>query len=55
MDYIERLFHIAPDGGNGLLEVAITMAVLLVPIAFLAARRKAKLDSRAGNAAGRPD
>lgn len=23
MDWIERLFHVAPDGGNGSLEVAI--------------------------------
>jgi hypothetical protein len=55
MDYLERLFHIAPDGGNGLFEVAISMALLLVPIALLAARRKSKLDPRAGTAAGRSD
>jgi len=36
--FIEYLFHISPDGGSGVLEIAIVMAVLLVPAA-IAARR----------------
>jgi hypothetical protein len=34
MDFIERLFHISPDGGNGMTE--LLLAVLLA--AALAAR-----------------
>lgn len=29
MDFIERIFHISPDNGNGTLEIAILIAVLL--------------------------
>ncbi len=52
MDFIERLFHIAPDGGTGLLELAITLALLLIPITVLAVRRKAKRDSRVRHHSG---
>lgn len=38
MDFIERLFHIAPDGGNGMLEGALLAAALLVSLAVTAAR-----------------
>jgi hypothetical protein len=27
MDFVERIFHIAPDGGNGLTELAIMFAI----------------------------
>ncbi|HUA64178.1 MAG TPA: hypothetical protein VML19_35880 [Verrucomicrobiae bacterium] len=30
MDFIERIFHIAPDGGNGLTEAAILLACAFV-------------------------
>ena len=31
MHYVEQLFHIAPDGGNGALEVfLLTMLILVV-------------------------
>ena len=33
MDFIERLFHIAPDGGNGITELAIALICGLVPLA----------------------
>ncbi len=36
MDWIERLFHIAPDGGNGTLEVGI-VAGAAVALAMLIA------------------
>jgi hypothetical protein len=36
MDFIERLLHIAPDGGDGSLEVAIVvaLALLVAAVAF---------------------
>jgi hypothetical protein len=36
MDWIERLFHISPDGGNGTVEFVIY--VVLVTVASLTAR-----------------
>jgi hypothetical protein len=38
MDFIERLFHVAPDHGNGTLEVFILSAILAVPLAYAALR-----------------
>jgi hypothetical protein len=37
MDFIERLFHVDPDQGTGLLELAIVTvaAVLLAAVVFL--------------------
>jgi hypothetical protein len=41
MDFIERIFHIAPDGGTGTLELSFLMVVLIVPItAMIVARRR---------------
>ncbi len=39
MDFIERLFGIAPDGGSGALEILL-FAIPLAGIAYLIARRK---------------
>ncbi len=36
MDWIERLFHIAPDGGNGSLEIGI-VAGIVVALAMMIA------------------
>jgi hypothetical protein len=45
MDFIERIFHISPDGGSGVLEFAITFAVLLIPLLVaLMIRRKHGID-----------
>jgi hypothetical protein len=49
MDFIERLFHIAPDGGNGLTELAICLALIFVSAAVLVLRRRAKGQSRTRN------
>lgn len=38
MDFIERLFHVAPDHGNGMLEVFVLSAILAVPLAYAALR-----------------
>jgi hypothetical protein len=32
MDFIERIFHISPDGGSGSLELAIILVVMAVPV-----------------------
>jgi hypothetical protein len=37
MDFIERLFHVSPDGGNGMTELAIYVVVIAV-IVLSAAR-----------------
>lgn len=40
MDFIERLLHISPDGGNGSLEfLIITTIILTVVITVMAVRR----------------
>lgn len=40
MDFIERLFHVAPDGGNGMTELAILFVVFLVPAAIYWLRKR---------------
>ncbi len=36
MDWIERLFHISPDGGSGLTEIAILSGIAaLIAAAFV--------------------
>ena len=39
MDFIERWFHVSPDGGNGSLEVLYIVAILAV-IAMVLCRRQ---------------
>jgi hypothetical protein len=40
MDFVERIFHIAPDGGSGLMELAIllTIACVVTGALWLAAK-----------------
>lgn len=45
MDFIERLFGIAPDGGSGWLEFLL-FAVPLAGIAWIALRRRKAARSR---------
>jgi hypothetical protein len=40
MDFIERIFHISPDGGTGVLELAIAFALLVIPFAAVKVLRK---------------
>lgn len=40
MDFIERIFHIAPDGGSGLLELIIMLTVVAVPLVVAALRNQ---------------
>jgi hypothetical protein len=39
MDFIERIFGIAPDHGSGFLEMAIIFAFASTPAIFFAIRR----------------
>jgi hypothetical protein len=36
MDWIERLFGVSPDGGDGTTEAAIVFAVVIVLVAVIA-------------------
>jgi hypothetical protein len=46
MDFIERVFHIAPDGGSGSLELAIVLGLMILPIAFALFRKRPKTAPR---------
>jgi len=35
VDFIERILHIAPDGGSGFLECAILLALLVATVGLL--------------------
>ena len=49
-DWIELVFHVDPDRGNGTLEVAVALAFLALTIAFgaLARRERSKPRQRVG-------
>jgi hypothetical protein len=38
MDFIERIFHIAPDQGSGALETTLLFATLALPVVLAALR-----------------
>jgi hypothetical protein len=42
VDFIERIFHISPDNGNGTLEIAILIAVLLPGVIGALWRRRSR-------------
>jgi len=46
MDFIERVFHIAPDGGTGTLEFAFLLVLIVVPLATLAWFQKRRIRDR---------
>lgn len=37
MDFVERFFHISPDGGNGMTELKFALAIFCI-FAFIVAR-----------------
>jgi hypothetical protein len=41
MDFVERIFGIAPDGGSGALESAIGLVLLTVPLVVAALLKRA--------------
>lgn len=47
MDFIERWFHVSPDGGNGSLEALYIIAILSVVMGVLFRHRLRRLLSRA--------
>jgi hypothetical protein len=34
MDFIERIFHIAPDGGSGSFELGFVLGLIVIPLAL---------------------
>jgi hypothetical protein len=42
MDFIERVFRIAPDGGSGMTELAIVLVCAFVPLAVYWLRRRGR-------------
>jgi hypothetical protein len=40
MDFIEWIFHVAPDGGSGILEFALMFVLFIGPVALAAIRKK---------------
>ena len=40
MDFVEKLFGVSPDGGNGLFEVLILLAPLVVVIVAVVILRR---------------
>ena len=55
MDFIERWFHVSPDGGNGSLEVLYIVAVLAVIAMVLFRRRLGDLVARVAPGLGKHD
>lgn len=58
MDWLEQIFHLDPDHGNGMFEFAI-LVLLVLAISMIVhrfrgrvARRAAARDDRASNASG---
>jgi hypothetical protein len=50
LDFIEKLFGIAPDGGDGSLEALVLSAIVVVAVAFASRRLiRARLLSRTTN------
>jgi hypothetical protein len=48
MDFIERIFHIAPDNGSGLTEWAIVVACVCACLLFAARTAAARSSRRLG-------
>lgn len=48
MDFIERIFHIAPDGGTGLLELAFVLILIGVPFVGVVISGTSRRNQRPG-------
>lgn len=51
MDFIEKIFHVAPDGGNGLVELSIVLGFLTLIAAFFVflTKRRSEIVRRLGH------
>jgi len=47
MDFIERIFHMSPDHGNGAFEALMLFAILAVPIAWAVVRAASAVGKKA--------
>ena len=47
MDFIERIFGVAPDAGSGTLEAALVVAAVVVTTLAIMARNRARAARRA--------
>jgi len=47
MDFIERLFHVSPDGGSGLTELLYLVALSAIGLAIVFRRRVLRAIQRA--------
>jgi hypothetical protein len=54
MDWVERLLHVSPDGGNGMLEVAVAAGAAVAGAMIAASAGLARLASRWRQAARQP-
>ena len=43
MNFVERLFHLAPDGGDGSLELSLIAAAAIGLAAFIVRRARQRL------------
>jgi hypothetical protein len=48
MDFIERLFGISPDGGNGSLEALLLLAIAVAGIAVFMKQMKRRSSEKEG-------
>jgi len=46
MDFIERWFHVSPDGGNGTLEWLYLAAAIVAAVVFIFRRRLTRFARR---------
>jgi hypothetical protein len=46
MDFIERVFHLSPDGGSGLSEVVVLLSVFVILGIYTVRRRSSKRSRR---------
>ena len=42
MDFIERIFHLSPDQGNGTLEFTIILVIAAIPVCVALVRVRPK-------------
>jgi hypothetical protein len=46
MDFIERIFHVSPDGGSGTLELLLIMIPVLVALTAIVVKLSSRFTAR---------